>query len=138
MRILKWIPTRRSLCRTTPGFENPDFPNHLYKLQKALYGLKLAPKAWYARLSKFILEHNFKRGLIDKTLFTKHKGHDFIIIQIYVDDILFGATNNSLCEEFSQLMRNEFEMSMMGELNFFLGLQISNAKMASSLIKANT
>ena len=78
----------------------------------------------YERLRKFLLDHNFKRGLIDKTLFTKIKGHDFLIIQTYVDDILFGATNNSLCEEFSNLMSKEFEMSMMEELTFFLGLQI--------------
>ena len=64
----------------SPGFENPDYPNHVYKLQKALYGLKQAPRAWYERLSKFLLEHDFKRWLIDKTLFTKAKGHDFIII----------------------------------------------------------
>ena len=111
-----------------PGFENPDFSNHVYKLQKALYGLKQAPRAWYERLSKFLLDHGFKRGLIDKTLFTKTKGDNFIVIQIYVDDILFGATNTSLCEEFSNLMSNEFEMSMMGELTFFLGLQIKQCQ----------
>ena len=83
-----------------PGLENPNFPQHVYRLQKALYGLKQTPRAWYETLSKFLLEHNFKRGLIDKTLFTKTKGHDFIIIQIYVDDIHFGATHESLCEEY--------------------------------------
>ena len=105
-----------------PSFENSNLPNHVYKLQKALYGLKQVPRAWYERLSKFLLENGFTRGNIDKTLFTKTKTNDFIIIQIYVDDILFGATNNNLCEEFSSLMSSEFEMSMMGELTFFLGL----------------
>lgn len=111
-----------------PGFEDPNFPNYVYKLQKALYGLKQAPRAWYERLSKFLLENGFQRGQIDKTLFTKTKGKDFIILQIYVDDILFGATNNALCEEFASLMSKEFEMSMMGELTFFLGLQIKQYK----------
>ena len=111
-----------------PGFENPNLPNHVYKLQKALYGLKQAPTAWYERLSKVLLEKGFTRGNIDKTLFTKTKENDLIIIQIYVDDILFGATNNNLCEEFSLLMSREFDMSMMGELTFFVGLQIKQCK----------
>ena len=74
------------------------------------------------------MDHNFKRGHIDKTLFTEIKGHDFLIIQIYVDDILFRVTNNSLCEGFSNLMSKEFEMSMMEELTFFLRLQIKQRK----------
>jgi transposase InsO family protein len=111
-----------------PGFESSDFPNHVYKLDKALYGLKQAPRAWYERLSKYLLENDFKRGLIDKTLFIKTKGKDILVIQIYVDDILFGATNTSLCKEFSDIMCSEFEMSLMGELNFFLGLQVHQSK----------
>ena len=107
-----------------PGFENPNFSTHVYKLQKALYSLKQPPRAWYERLSKFFLDHNFKRGHIDKTMLTKTKGLEFIVMQIYIDDILFGAVNNSLCEEFSNLMRKKFEMSMMRQLTFFLGLQI--------------
>ena len=111
-----------------PGFENAKFPNHVYKLDKALYGLKQAPRAWYERLSKFLLENGLKRGKVDKTLFLKSKGTDFLIVQVYVDDIIFGATNESLCKEFSDLMSREFEMSMMGELNFFLGLQIKQTE----------
>ena len=107
-----------------PGFENSKFPDHIYKLDKALYGLKQAPRAWYERLSKFLLENEFKRGKVDKTLFLKSKGTNLLIVQIYVDDIIFGATNESLCQEFANLMSKEFEMSMMGELNFFLSLQI--------------
>ena len=111
-----------------PGFEKEDFPNHVFKLKKAVYGLKQAPRAWYERFSKYLLENNFKRGLIDKTLFIKQNGKDILVVQVYVDDILFGATNESLCNEFSDLMQKEFEMSMMGELNFFLGLQIKQLK----------
>ena len=90
--------------------------------------MKQAPRAWYERLSKFLLEKGFTRGKVDTTLFIKRKLHDILLVQIYVDDIIFGSTNDSLCKEFSQDMQNEFEMSMMGELNFFLGLQIKQTK----------
>ncbi|XP_045809814.1 uncharacterized protein LOC123904167 [Trifolium pratense] len=107
-----------------PGFIDQHKPNHVFKLTKALYGLKQAPRAWYERLSSFLLENGFSRGKIDTTLFKKIDKHDLLIVQVYVDDIIFGATNEKLCEEFSELMQSEFEMSMMGELSFFLGLQI--------------
>ena len=88
-------------------------PNHVYKLDKALYGLKQARRAWYERLSKFLMDNDFKRGTVDETLFLRSKGKDLLVVQIYVDDIIFGATNQSLCGEFSELMKSEFEMSMM-------------------------
>jgi len=110
------------------GFENLDKPNHVFKLKKALYGLKQAPRAWYERLSKFLLEKDFSRGKVDTTLFIKRKFNNILLVQIYVDDIIFGSTNGSLCKEFSHDMQSEFEMSMMGELNFFLGLQIKQTK----------
>ena len=106
------------------GFENFDFPNHVFKLSKALYGLKQAPRAWYERLSNFLLEKGFSKGKVDKTLFIKKSKNDLLIVQIYVDDIIFSATNHCLCEKFSKLMKGEFKMNMMGELKFFLGLQI--------------
>ncbi|GKV22189.1 hypothetical protein SLEP1_g32074 [Rubroshorea leprosula] len=111
-----------------PSFEDPSYPNHVYKLSKALYGLKQALRAWYERLSSFLLANGFSRGRVDTTLFVKNKGQDILIVQIYVDDIVFGATNDFLCQEFSKAMQGEFEMSMMGELNFFLGLQIKQSK----------
>jgi len=89
-----------------------------------IYGLKQAPRAWYERLSNFLLENGFRRGKIDNTLFLKTKGEHLLIAQVYVDDIIFGATHENLCNEFSKMIRTEFEMSMMGELNFLLGLQI--------------
>ncbi|KAH9697228.1 hypothetical protein KPL71_023524 [Citrus sinensis] len=107
-----------------PGFENEKFSNHVYKLLKALYGLKQAPRAWYDRLKNFLLENDFSMGKADTTLFVKHKNQDILIVQIYVDDIIFGSTNELLCKEFSLCMSKEFEMSMMGELKYFLGLQI--------------
>ena len=71
-------------------------------------------------MSNFLLENGFRRGKVDNTLFLKSKGKHLLIVQVYVDDIIF----DDLCDEFSKMMRSEFEMSMMGELNFFLGLQV--------------
>ncbi|KAI4312035.1 hypothetical protein MLD38_036891 [Melastoma candidum] len=107
-----------------PVFEDPKKHDHVYKLDKALYGLKQAPKAWYERLSQFLIEKGYRKGKVDTTLFLKEHGTELLIVQIYVDDIIFGSTNNTLCNEFAELMKGEFEMSMMGELTFFLGLQI--------------
>ena len=98
------------------------YSDYVYKLKKALYGLKQAPRAWYDRLSKFFISNGFLMGNVDTTLCIKKKGDDIIIVQIYVDNIIFGATNDFLCQEFSKCMHSEFEMSMMRELNFFLGL----------------
>ena len=108
------------MSKKNPGFENNDFPDHVYKLDKALYGLKQAPRAWYERLSKFHLRHGYLRGKIDNTLFLKNIGKDFMVVQIYVDDIIFGSTNMSLTKDFAIFMSNEFEMSTIGELNYFL------------------
>lgn len=110
------------------GFVNPHKPNHVYRLRKALYGLKQAPRAWYERLTKFLLNNQFSRGSVDKTLFIKKKDDFILIAQIYVDDIIFGATREDITHEFSHTMKNEFEMSMKGELMFFLGLQTMQTK----------
>src|SRR5207253_3176579 len=111
-----------------PGFEDPKHPNHVYRLFKALYSLKQAPRAWYERLRDFLEEKGFKIGRVDTTLFTKTIGNDLFIYQIYIDDIIFGSTNNDLCDEFSKMMSKEFEMSMIGELTMFLGFQIKQMK----------
>ncbi|KAD6454671.1 hypothetical protein E3N88_09377 [Mikania micrantha] len=97
-----------------PGFEDPRFPDHFCKLDKALYGLHQAPRKWYETLSSFLLTNNFKRGTIDKTLFFKKSNQHIMLVQIYVDDIIFGSTNESLCKEFESLMKSKFEMSSMG------------------------
>jgi hypothetical protein len=108
-----------------PGFEDSKYPNHVYKLSKALYGLKQAPRAWYECLRDFLITNGFKVGKADPTLFTQTIAKDLFICQIYVDDIIFGSTNKkSSCEEFSRIMIQKFEMSMMGELKYFLGFQI--------------
>jgi hypothetical protein len=100
----------------TPGFEDDRYPNHVYKLSKALYGLKQAPRAWYECLRDFLISNAFKVGKVDSTLFTKTCNGDLFVCQIYVDDIIFGSTNQESCEEFSRVMMQKFEMSMMGEL----------------------
>ncbi|KAL8109717.1 hypothetical protein AgCh_025715 [Apium graveolens] len=88
-----------------PGFIDPRFPNHVYRLDKALYGLKQAPMAWYETLANFLIESGFKRGTVDKTLFYINKGIDLLFVQIYVDDIIFGSTDNKLCKKFSDHMK---------------------------------
>jgi hypothetical protein len=107
-----------------PDFEDSEYPTHVYKLSKALYGLKQALRAWYECLRDFLLTNGFKVGRADPTIFTKTIDKDLFICQIYVDDIIFGSTNKSSCEEFSRIMIQKFEMSMMGELKYFLGFQI--------------
>ncbi|GJR25973.1 retrovirus-related pol polyprotein from transposon TNT 1-94 [Tanacetum coccineum] len=105
-------------------FVDPHHPDKVYHLKKALYGLKQAPRAWYDELSNFLVSKGFSKGSIDPTLFITKKGEDILFVQIYVDDIIFGSTNTKLSKRFEKLMHNKFEMSMMGELEFFLGIQI--------------
>ncbi|GJR12848.1 putative ribonuclease H-like domain-containing protein [Tanacetum coccineum] len=107
-----------------PGFEDPDFLDRVYKVEKALYGLHQAPRAWYETLSTYLLDNRFQRGKIDKTLFIKRDKGDILLVQVYVDDIIFGSTKKSLCTEFEKMMHKKFQMSSMGELTFFLGLQV--------------
>ncbi|KAL8091628.1 hypothetical protein AgCh_034040 [Apium graveolens] len=122
--FLNGILEEEVYVKQPPGFEDAAHPDYVYKLYKALYGLKQAPRAWYERLSRFLLDNKFKMGTADKTIFTRQEKDDILLVQIYVDDIIFGSTNDALCKEFSDNMSKEFKMSMMGELNFFLGLQI--------------
>jgi hypothetical protein len=112
----------------TPGFEDDKKSNHVYKLKKALYGMKQVPRAWYERLRDFLFSKGFIMGKVGTTLFTKKISNGLFVLQIYVDDIIFGSTNQDFCEEFGKMMANEFEMSMIGELSYFLGLQINQLK----------
>ncbi|KAL8155216.1 hypothetical protein AgCh_000556 [Apium graveolens] len=107
-----------------PDFVDSKHPDYVYRLDKALYGLKQAPRAWYETLAQFLLESGFNRGTIDKTLFYLNHGKDLLLVQIYVDDIIFGSTNDRLCKKFAKLMQSRYQMSMMGELSYFLGLQV--------------
>nr|GEX43892.1 hypothetical protein [Tanacetum cinerariifolium] len=105
-------------------FVDQDNPNHVYKLKKALYGLKQASRAWYDMLSSFLLSQDFSKGSVDPTLFIRRNGNDLLLVQIYVDDIIFAASTIELCDLFANLMCSKFKMSMMGKILFFLGLQI--------------
>ncbi|GJT20495.1 putative ribonuclease H-like domain-containing protein [Tanacetum coccineum] len=107
-----------------PGFKDPDHPDKVYKVVKALYGLYQAPKAWYETLANYLLDNGFKRGKIDQTLFIKKQKGDILLVQVYVDDIIYGSTNKDMCTRFEKLIKDKFQMSSMGELTFFLGLQV--------------
>nr|GEU39303.1 hypothetical protein [Tanacetum cinerariifolium] len=106
------------------GFKDPDYPNKVYKVVKALYGLHQAPRARYETLATYLLQNGFQRGKIDQTLFIKKKKGDILRVQVYVNDIIFGSTNKKPCKAFERLMKNKFQMSSMGELTLFLGLQV--------------
>ncbi|GJR39497.1 putative ribonuclease H-like domain-containing protein [Tanacetum coccineum] len=108
-----------------PGFKDPDHPDIVYKVVKALYGLHQAPRAWYETLANYLLGNGFQREKIDQTLFIKRQKGDILFVHVYVDDIIFGSTNKELCTGFEKLMKDKFQMSSMGELTFFLGLQVT-------------
>ncbi|WVZ79854.1 hypothetical protein U9M48_027383 [Paspalum notatum var. saurae] len=101
--------------RQPPGFESAKFLDRVYKLRKALYGLKQAPRAWYARLRSFLLKSRFVMGSVDKTLFLLSRGGDTLIVQIYVDNIIFGGSSHALVSSFAEQMSKEFEMSLMDQ-----------------------
>jgi len=126
------------------GFVHPYRPNDVYKLKRALYGLKQAPRAWYDRLTSYLTENGLKRGNADTTLFIRRDKKDFVVAQVCVDDIVFGSTNDTLAKSFADEMKYIFEISMVGELTYFLGLQvkqtdkgiyINQAKYARNLVK---
>ena len=110
------------------GFQDPHFPDHVLRLKKALYGLKQALRAWYDRLTTYLVDHGFKRGQVDRTLFVKRDEKSLLVAQVYVDNIVFGSIIDHLAQEFSEEMKREFEISMVEKLNFFLGLQVKQRK----------
>jgi hypothetical protein len=124
----QWANQGGGVRGTTPGFEDDRYPDHVYKLSKALYGHKQASKAWYEFLRDFLISNAFNVGKVDPTFFTKTCNGDLFTCQIYVDDIIFGSTNQKSCEEFSRVMTQKFEMSMMGELTYFLRFQVKQLK----------
>nr|GFA12425.1 retrovirus-related Pol polyprotein from transposon TNT 1-94 [Tanacetum cinerariifolium] len=109
------------------GFVDPDNPNYVYKLKKSLYGFKQALRAWYDMLSSFLISQDFSKGLVDPTLFIRRNGNDLLLVQIYVDDIIFVASTPEICDLFAKIMCSKFKMSMMGKISFFLGLQVSQS-----------
>ena len=104
------------------GFIDSNFPYHVLYVKKALYGLKQALRAWYDRLTQYLVSHGFTRGKADQTLFIKKEYDELIVVQVYVNDIVFRSTKDELAHSFSKLMQVKFEISMIGELTHFLGL----------------
>ncbi|GKC70095.1 retrovirus-related pol polyprotein from transposon TNT 1-94, partial [Tanacetum coccineum] len=100
------------------GFVDQEYPSHVYKLKKALYGLKHAPRAWYDMLSSFLISQHFSKGAVDPILFTRKVGNDLLLVQIHVDDIIFASTNTALCNEFANQMTTKFKMSMKGQIDY--------------------
>nr|GEY57529.1 retrotransposon protein, putative, unclassified [Tanacetum cinerariifolium] len=107
------------------GFEDSEFLDRVYKVEKALYGLHQALRAWYENLSTYLLDNGFYRGQIDKILVIKRVKGDILLVQVYVNDNIFGSTRKEMCIEFEKMMHKKFQMSSMGELTFFLGLQVT-------------
>ena len=101
--------------------ENGDY---VCKLKKALYGLKLAPRAWFSMPDNYLKQQGYKRGATDSNLYINIKDKNMIIVTVYVDDIIFGSNLEILIVNFASKMKKEFEMSMLGDLTFFLGLQV--------------
>jgi hypothetical protein len=118
-----------------PGFKSVEFPHRVYRLRKVLYGLKQAPRAWYGRLRGFLFSKGFEMGKVDKTLFLLRQGDDILIVQVYVDDIVFGGSSHSLVARFAEDMSKEFEISMMGE---FSGFRSSRRSREPLCIKPST
>ena len=120
------------------GFVDPHRLDDVYKLKRALYGLKQAPSDWYDRLTAYLTENGFKWGSADTTLFIRKDKNSFVVAQIYVDDIVFGVTNDSLAYSFANEMKAILEMSMVGELTYFLGLQVKQTDLGIYITKQST
>ncbi|GJY07847.1 putative ribonuclease H-like domain-containing protein [Tanacetum coccineum] len=130
------------------SFEDPAHPNKVYRVVKALYGLHQAPRAWYERLSTFLLKHGYRRGAIDKTLFIKRDRRDIMLVQVYVDDYILRIYKSSI-EDLKNLLQKEFKMSsMVNSLLFgasskhcnggyFLAMQETNHGGYISLLRQN-
>ncbi|CAA0811290.1 cysteine-rich RLK (RECEPTOR-like protein kinase) 8, partial [Striga hermonthica] len=126
--FLNRILHEEAYVKQPEGFKDPKNPNHVYRLKKALYGLKKAPRAWYERLTMYLLKKGFKRRGVDQTFFSLRTNEDLLDVKIYVDDIIFGSTSKKLVNLFVKLMSSEFEISLVGEISYFLGLQIKQGK----------
>nr|GFA56553.1 putative ribonuclease H-like domain-containing protein [Tanacetum cinerariifolium] len=102
-----WVLVDLPKGKRATGFEDPDYPDKVYEVVKALYGLHQAPRAWYETLANYLLENGFQRENIDQTLFIKKQKGDILLVQVYVDEIIFGSTNKELCKAFEKLMKDK-------------------------------
>ncbi|VVA40491.1 PREDICTED: Retrovirus-related Pol poly from, partial [Prunus dulcis] len=108
-----------------PGFEDSTHPQFVCKLKKSLYGLKQAPRAWNAKFTGYLPTLGFKSSHSDPSLFVQHTGNDIIILLLYVDDIIITGSSDQLIQRVVTNLSEVFEMKDMGQLTYFLGLQIS-------------
>jgi hypothetical protein len=115
---------KKSTLNNQEGFQLSENADYVCKLKKALYGIKQAPIAWYYRLDKYLQKVGFRKGIADSNLYIKVTQDSILLIEVYVDDIIFGSNDDRLSQKFAKDMQNEFEISLLGELSFFLGLQI--------------
>jgi hypothetical protein len=134
--FLNGVMQEEVYVRQPPGFENLKYSDRVYKLSNALYGLKQMPRTWYARLKTLLLEHGYVMESVDKTLFTFNRDTAFLLVQIYVYDMIFVGSSHSLVSSFQEMMESEFQMSMMEELIFFLGIQVKQTKQGTFVHQA--
>jgi hypothetical protein len=135
--FLNSVIQEKVFVRQPPGLENIKYSNRVYKLSKALYGLKQALRAWYARVKTFLLEHGYVMWSIDKTLFNLKYCNDFLLVHIFMDDIIFGLSSHVLVSSFQEMIEKESQMFIMGELTFFLGIQVKQMKQGTFVYQAN-
>lgn len=119
---------KKCLLKKPCDFSDPTYPDHVFKLRKALYSLKQAPRAWHERLTEFLVNNGYVRGVVDKTLFIRKQEGNLVVAQIYVDDIFFGGMSAKMVEVFVSQMQSRFEMSLVGELTYFMGFQVKQLK----------
>ncbi|GAA0161970.1 transmembrane signal receptor [Lithospermum erythrorhizon] len=122
------LPLEEVHVEQPKGFMDAHNLDYVYKLKKALYGLKQAPRAWYERLTVFLLKNGYIRGSVDNTLFIRKEKGNIMVTQIYVDNIVFGGVSDQMVKQFVQQIEGEFEMSMVGEMKYLLGIQINQMK----------
>jgi hypothetical protein len=119
------------------GFQLSENAYYVCKLKKALYGLKQAPRAWYSRLDKYLQQEGFRKGSVDNNLYIKVSQGNILVIEVYVDNIIFDSDDDRLSQKFVKYMQNEFEMSLLGELSLFLGLQICQSNQGIFISQTN-
>ena len=110
------------------GFIFGNDPKLVCRLKKALYGLKQAPRDWYYRLDKYLHQQGFSKGSVDSNLYIKIDNDKLLILVVYVDDIIFSSNEEAMSQNFALVIQKEFEMSLLGELTYFLGLQVQKIK----------
>lgn len=114
--------TEDVLCCNQEGFEDSDYPTHVCKLHRALYGLKQSPKAWFHHLTTFLLDLEFVNSTSNHSMFIYKFGSNILVLLIYVNDIAIFGSSRLLIDQFIAFMKSEFSMKDLGPLSYFLGV----------------